>query len=163
MAVAVIRYRARPGQKAAYEPESKKLELWLTIVTGVGVVAMLAPGLFVWANFVQVPEDATEFEALGQQWHWSFRVPGKDGVMGTSEIAFVSQQNPFGLTPDDPDAQDDLLIEGDALHLLIDQPVKMLLRSKDVPARFRGTAVPGQNGPRTGHGDVRVAYTHCDR
>ena len=139
MAVALIRYRAREGQKAAYEPENKKLELWLTIVTGVGVVAMLAPGLFVWANFVQVPEGAAEFEALGQQWHWSFRLPGKDGVMGTSEIAFVSQQNPFGLTPDDPDAQDDLLIEGDALHLLIDQPVKMLLRSKDVLHDF---AVP---------------------
>lgn len=139
VAVAIIRYRARPGQKAAYEPESKKLEFWLTIITTVGVAAMLAPGLFVWAKFVQVPEDAVEFEALGQQWHWSFRLPGKDGVMGTSEASFSSEQNPFGLTLDDPNGQDDLLIEGDALHLLLNQPVKMLLRSKDVLHDF---AVP---------------------
>ena len=139
VAIAILRYRARPGQKAAYEPESKKLEFWLTIITAVGVAAMLAPGLFVWANFVQVPDDATEFEAVGQQWHWSFRLPGKDGVMGASEIAFSNPQNPFGLTPDDPNGQDDLLIEGDPLHLLVDQPVKMLLRSKDVLHDF---AVP---------------------
>jgi cytochrome c oxidase subunit 2 len=150
VAYAVIRYRARPGQKAAYEPESKKLELWLTIITGVGVAAMLTPGLFVWANFVQVPDDATEFEALGQQWNWRFRVPGEDGVMGTSDATFIDQQNPFGLTPDDPDAQDDLLIQGGPLHLLVDQPTAMLLRSKDVlhdfavpQFRVKMDAVPG--------------------
>ena len=139
VAVAIVRYRARPGHKAAYEPESKKLELWLTIITAIGVAAMLAPGLFVWANFVNVPDDATEFEALGQQWNWRFRVPGEDGVMGTSDATFITQQNPFGLTPDDPNAQDDLLVQEGALHLLIDKPTAMLLRSKDVLHDF---AVP---------------------
>ena len=51
----------------------------------------------------------------------------------------ATRQNPLGLTPDDPNGQDDLLIEGDPLHLLVDQPVKMLLRSKDVLHNF---AVP---------------------
>src|ERR1700751_3299202 len=45
MAYAVIRYRHRQGLKAEYEPESKKLEWWLTIVTTIGVAALLAPGL----------------------------------------------------------------------------------------------------------------------
>ena len=38
---------------------------------------MLAPGLVVWAKFVTVPDDATVVEALGQQWSWSFRLPGQ--------------------------------------------------------------------------------------
>ncbi len=41
------------------------------VVTSVGVAAMLTPGLFVWGKFVNVPEDASIVEAVGQQWHWS--------------------------------------------------------------------------------------------
>jgi len=52
LAVALIRFRHREGRKAAYEPENKKLEIWLTGLTTVGVVVMLAPGLIVYADFV---------------------------------------------------------------------------------------------------------------
>ena len=38
---------------------------------------MLAPGLFVWNQFVTVPDEATEVEVVGQQWQWSFRLPGQ--------------------------------------------------------------------------------------
>src|SRR6266702_8854607 len=58
MAYAVIRYRHRKGGRAMYEPENKKLELWLTGLTTVGVAAMLAPGVFVGAKCVEVPKDA---------------------------------------------------------------------------------------------------------
>ena len=67
MAWAVIRYRYRKDRRAAYEPENKKLEAWLVALTTVGVVAMLAPGLFVWAKFVHVPAEASVVEAVGQQ------------------------------------------------------------------------------------------------
>ena len=75
MAYCVIRYRHRKGSRAKYEPENKKLEWWLTAVTTVGVAAMLAPGLFVWAKFVHPPQEAAVVEAVGQQWHWRFRFP----------------------------------------------------------------------------------------
>src|SRR5467141_4455162 len=68
MAYCVIRYRHKKGKRAEYEPENKKLEWWLTVVTTVGVATMLAPGLFVWHQFVTVPKAAAEFEVLGQQW-----------------------------------------------------------------------------------------------
>ena len=77
VAYCLVRFRTRKGRRAAYEPENKKLEWWLTGVTTVGVASMLAPGLFVWANFVKVPADASVFEAVGQQWHWRYRFPGK--------------------------------------------------------------------------------------
>lgn len=132
MAYAVIRYRYRKSGRAAYEPENKKLEGWLTGLTTVGVVAMLAPGLFVWAKFVDVPKDAAVFEAVGQQWHWSYRFPGKDGKLGTVDARHVSDKNPFGMNPDDPNGQDDVLVASPELHLPIGRPVKVLLRSKDV-------------------------------
>ena len=45
MAYCVFRFRHREGSRAAYQPESTRLEWWLSIGTGIGVAAMLAPGL----------------------------------------------------------------------------------------------------------------------
>jgi cytochrome c oxidase subunit II len=132
MAYAVWRYRHRKGSRAKYEPESKRLEWVLTIFTSVGVVAMLTPGLFVWAKFVKVPDEATVIEVVGQQWNWSFRFPGKDGVLGASAAKLVTPENPFGVDPNDPRGNDDVLISDSELHLPVGKPVKVLLRSKDV-------------------------------
>ena len=73
--------------------------------TSVGVAAMLTPGLFVWADFVSVPEDATEFEAVGKQWHWGFRLPGADNTFGASDVRHMSVDNPLGVDPEDPNGQ----------------------------------------------------------
>jgi cytochrome c oxidase subunit 2 len=132
MAYAIYRFRHKSGQKADYEPENKGLEFWLTVATAAGVAAMLAPGLWVWAKFVEVPEDAATVEAIGQQWHWTFRYPGADGKLGTVNSSLISEDNPYGLNPDDPNGQDDVLVARPELHLPVDRPVKILMRSKDV-------------------------------
>ncbi|MDX1491372.1 MAG: cytochrome c oxidase subunit II [Pseudohongiellaceae bacterium] len=132
LAYSVYRYRHKEGQKAVYEPENAKLEVGLSVITAIGVVAMLAPGLFVWATFVTVPDEAAEFEVVGQQWQWSFRYPGEDGVLGTVDTQYISEANPFGVNPDDPNGQDDVLVKDPVMYVPIDKPVKALLRSKDV-------------------------------
>lgn len=139
LAYTVIRYRHGKAQRAHYEPENKKLEWWLTIITSVGIAAMLAPGLAVWAKFVTVPDDASVVEVLGQQWSWSYRFPGRDGALGASHNHLVSLDNPFGMDPDDPKGQDDILVASPELHLPLNKPVKLVLRSKDVNHQF---AVP---------------------
>ena len=136
VAYCIIKFRYRKDRRAEYDPENKALEWWLTGITSVGVMAMLAPGLFVWAKFVNVPEEATDVEVVGQQWSWSYRFPGEDGALGTVENQLISVDNPFGMVPDDPNGQDDVLVSDAALHLPLDQPVKLLLRSKDVLHNF---------------------------
>lgn len=150
MAYCLIRFRYKPGRQAAYEPENKKLEWGLTIATTLGVAAMLTPGLFVWNHFITAPEDATEVEVMGQQWAWSFRLPGKDGKLGMAATRNVSAENPLGLVSQDPNAKDDIVIEGADLHLQVGKPVKLLLRSIDVihdfyvpEFRAKMDAVPG--------------------
>lgn len=132
MAYCVYRFRHTEGRIAVYEPESRKLESWLTVVTAVGVAALLAPGLFVWSRFITVPADATEIEVVAQQWQWSFRLPGADGKLGTSNARLIGSDNPLGIDPQDPNGQDDVVVEAADLHLPIDKPVKVLLRSIDV-------------------------------
>lgn len=132
MAWSIIRYRQRPGHKAHYDPENSALEKRLTFWTGIGIAGMLAPGLIAWHQFVTVPDNAAVVEATGQQWQWAFRFPGKDGVLGTASVRNITPDNPFGIDPRDPHGRDDILVENAALHLPLDRPVKLVLRSKDV-------------------------------
>ncbi|HKR93269.1 cytochrome c oxidase subunit II [Novosphingobium sp.] len=132
LAVALIRFRHRQGSRAHFSPENPSLEKHLTFWTAVGIVGMLAPGLAAWAKFVDVPPDAAVVEAIGQQWQWTFRYPGPDGVLGTAGVGYMTPDNPFGVNPLDPFGRDDVLIEGNELHLPLGKPVKMVLRSKDV-------------------------------
>jgi cytochrome c oxidase subunit 2 len=132
VAYVVWRFRHREGSRAAFEPHNRKLEWWLTGITTVGIVAMLAPGLAVYSDMIHAPRNALELEVFSQQWQWGFRFPGKDGRLGVSDIRFISADNPFGLNPDDPGGSDDVLVAGPELHLPLDQPVKVLLRSRDV-------------------------------
>lgn len=132
VAYCLLRFRHREGQKAAYEPENRRLEGWLTAITAGGVIALLTPGLFVWAQFVEVPGDSSDVEVIGQQWQWSFRLPGADGKLGAADNRLVSFDNTLGVNPDDPAGQDDLVVEGGELLVPIDKPVRFLLRSIDV-------------------------------
>lgn len=136
LAYCVYRFRQKDGHTAVYEPENTKLEVGLSAITTIGVIAMLAPGLVVWANFVTVPEEATEFEAMGQQWQWAFRYPGADGVMGTADTQLVTESNPFGVNMADPNGQDDVIVTAPEMHLPLYKPVKALLRSNDVLHNF---------------------------
>ena len=132
MIYCIVKYRYREDRRGEYQPEDKKLEMRLTVLTTIGVIALLAPGLMVWNDYVNPPEDAIPIEVMGQQWSWSFRLTGEDGILGTTDARNISPENPFGLNPKDPNGQDDILLEGDDLHLLVDKPVKVLLRSIDV-------------------------------
>tara|TARA_Y100001970_G_scaffold293794_1_gene443276 strand:+ start:4908 stop:5753 length:846 start_codon:yes stop_codon:yes gene_type:complete len=131
-AYCVWRFRYKEDRRADYEPESPRLEWVLTILTTLGVCALLAPGLIVWNKYVTVPEDAVDIEVMGQQWYWNYRLPGKDGKLGLTDVRNITDENPFGINLDDPNGVDDILIQADDLHIPLGQSVKMNLRSIDV-------------------------------
>ena len=128
----LFRFRHRPGNKADYEPENTRLEMILTFITTAAVVVLLAPGLLVWGQFVSPPQDATQIEAIGFQWNWNFRLPGNDYQLGTSDVRMIDATNALGINPSDPKGADDIIITDGELHLPVNRPVKVLLRSIDV-------------------------------
>ena len=136
MAYCVWRYRYRPDRRAEYEPENKKLEWRLTWLTSLGVAALLAPGLLVWNQFVTVPKNAFNVEVVAYQWGWNYRLPGEDSILGKTDAKLVSYENPYGLNLNDPNGKDDIIVQDADLHLQIDQPVKINLRSLDVIHNF---------------------------
>ena len=126
------RYRYREGNRAEYEPENTKLEWQLTICTTIGAGVMLTPGLWAWNDFVNVPEEAAEMEVVARQWDWSYRFPGKDGILGKTDFRLINDDNPFGVDPKDPNGKDDVLVDDSELHMPMGKPIKVLLRSLDV-------------------------------
>ncbi|MCC5810714.1 MAG: cytochrome c oxidase subunit II [Ectothiorhodospiraceae bacterium] len=173
MAVAIIRYRHRGGQRARFQPDNRRLEWWLIGATTVGIVALLAPGLVVYSDFTRVPPNAMEIEVFGEQWRYSYRYPGADGVLGYADIRHIGAGNPLGLDPDDDAALDDVVIHGGDLRLPVDRPVRMVMRSKDVlhgffvpQFRAKMDMVPGMvthfwfTPTRTGRFEV-LCTQHC--
>ena len=136
MAYCVWAYRYRPDRKAEYKPEDKKLEFRLTWLTALGVVALLAPGLVVWNKYITVPENAFKIEVVAYQWGWNYRLPGDDGILGKTSVGLINDDNPYGLDSNDPNSKDDILVMDADLHLKINQPVKIELRSLDVLHNF---------------------------
>jgi cytochrome c oxidase subunit II len=151
---ALWRFRHREGSpRAQYasEAHNKKLERWLIGITSVGIAALLAPGLVVYANYIKAPKDALVVEVVAQQWQWRFRFPGAGDKLGLSDVRFVNGGNPLGLDPEDAAAQDDVVISGNEIHLPLGRPVKVLARAHDVlhdffvpQFRARMNIVPGQ-------------------
>ena len=150
MTYCLFKFSYKEGRKAEYKPEDKKLERILTWATTIGVVALLAPGLIIWNQYVNVPKNALEVDVMAWQWGWQYRLPGEDGKLGTTKVININDNNPFGINTDDPYGQDDVIIQSDVLNLKTNRPVKILLRSVDVlhnwyvpQFRAKMDAVPG--------------------
>ena len=150
MVYCLFKFSYKEGRKAEYKPEDKKLEKILTWATTVGVAALLAPGLIIWSQYVNVPKNALEVDVMAWQWGWQYRLPGEDGKLGTTKVTNINDENPFGINPDDPFGQDDVIIQSDVLNIENNRPIKILLRSVDVlhnwyvpQFRSKMDAVPG--------------------
>jgi len=150
MVYCVFKFSYKPDRRAEYKPEDNKLEKILIIATTLGVAALLAPGLIVWNQFINVPKNAIHVDVMAWQWGWQYRLPGEDGKLGNTKVVNINDSNPFGIILEDPNGKDDVLIQSDTIHLKNNRPVKILLRSVDVlhnwyvpQFRAKMDAVPG--------------------
>ena len=150
MIYCVFKFSYKEERRAEYKPEDNKLEKILTIATTLGVIALLAPGLIIWNQFVNVPKNAIEIDVMAWQWGWQYRLPGEDGKLGNTKVVNINDNNPFGIILEDPNGKDDVLIQSEEINLQNNRPVKILLRSVDVlhnwyvpQFRAKMDAVPG--------------------
>jgi len=150
MVYCTFKFSYKEGRKVEYKPEDNKLEKIFTVVTTLGVAALLAPGLIVWNQFINVPKNAIHVDVMAWQWGWQYRLPGEDGKLGSTKVVNINDNNPFGIILEDPNGNDDVLIQSDVLHIKNNRPVKIILRSVDVlhnwyvpQFRAKMDAVPG--------------------
>jgi cytochrome c oxidase subunit II len=148
------KYRDTAGTpRATYTHGSSRLEVVWTIVTAVVFIGLAVMGQSVWASlhFHAAPLGSYQVEVVSQQFSWNFHYPGKDGLLGRTDPAYIDDaSNPVGLVDEDPNGKDDAVVT--TLVVPVDRPVELILRSKDVihsfwvpQLRFKQDLVPGMS------------------
>jgi cytochrome c oxidase subunit II len=135
----LIRFHQSRNPKADHEGVrsgiSTHLEFSVVLIEAVLLVGFAVP---LWAKRVnQFPDtkDAILVHAIGQQFNWTFHLPGPDGVFGKRDPDLVSASNQLGRDPNDPAGKDDIEVPGE-LHVPVNRPVIIELSSKDVIHNF---------------------------
>ncbi|PKO18792.1 cytochrome c oxidase subunit II [candidate division BRC1 bacterium HGW-BRC1-1] len=150
--VFVWRYRQRQGRRAFYTSGNRRLEaLWFSIPAVILVVLVIL-SQSTWSRIKTAavwPAEALTVEVLAEQYAWNFRYAGPDGKFGALDPALMDPYNPWGRVEDDPDGADDVMTIN-TMAIPVNEPVRVLLRSKDVihsfflpDFRYKHDAVPG--------------------
>jgi len=152
------KYQESDNRKAFFYPHNNKLELIWTVIPAIALTVLVGFGIFYWFKITgEAPKDAMQVEITGSQFKWEFRYPGKDGsdgkgVFGKKYYKEIddSKMNPLGQLWDDPANYDDVYVSGEAMHLVVNKPVKLIIGAKDVihdvglaHFRMKMDAVPG--------------------
>jgi len=154
LALVIFKFAGSEKRRAAHFTDNKALELIWTIVPAVILTALIVSGGRLWSRIqiAEPPEDAFKVEVWGEQFRWTFRYPGKDGQFGRTDPKLISVENPLGIDKNDPAAKDDIFFFAgeENLHIPVNKPVVVYLRSKDVlhsfyvpQLRVKQDAVPG--------------------
>jgi cytochrome c oxidase subunit 2 len=145
------KYQEKEGQKAFFLPHNNKLELIWTIIPAITLTVLVVIGLRHWFKITgDAPEKSMLVEITGQQFGWTYRYPGSDGVLGKKNYRMIDPQNNNGLGQDwnDKANHDDIITTN--MFLVKGKPVKLVIGSKDVihdvglpHFRLKMDAVPG--------------------
>ena len=147
-----FRYQHSEKRKSFYFPHNNKLEVIWTVVPAIALTVLVGFGLMYWFQITgEAPKDAVQIEVTGKQFNWIFRYPGKDGIFGDKYYKNISdaENNSLGLLWDDPKTHDDIVVSN-TMYLVVNQPVKLIINSRDVihdvglaAFRMKMDAVPG--------------------
>ena len=161
------KYQYSDKRKAFYFPHNNKLEVLWTTVPAIALCGLVGVGLYYWFAITgEAPSNSMQVEITGRQFGWIYRYPGKDNTFGKKYFRMIDEAegNMLGMlwkdstmeTPTgeqhikaDPTGYDDI-IQTTAMYLIKDQPVKLIINSRDVihdvglpHFRMKMDAVPG--------------------
>jgi cytochrome c oxidase subunit 2 len=170
----LIRFRARPGHTAVYDPAKGKVakttEIAVILAEAFLLVVLSMP---VWANWKHdfpSPDQSVRVKVIGEQFAWNFHYAGKDGIFGRTDLKLINNTgNSLGLDPSDPNGKDDIITLNE-LHIPVNKPIIVDISSKDVihsftinVLRVKQDAIPGMVVPihfqatQTGQFDIGCA------
>jgi heme/copper-type cytochrome/quinol oxidase subunit 2 len=128
------------------------LEIVWTTIPALILVVLALMGQRTWAEIrspSSIPADAIPIQVSARQFAWDIRYAGKDGKFGKTASKLITEDNPFGIDPDDSSGKDDVVMDSQ-MCVPVNKPVKVSIMSKDVihsfflpSVRIKQDAVPG--------------------
>lgn len=143
------KYAYKKDSVAKYYPHNDKLEIIWTVIPAIVLAGLIISGLVQWNRITgPAPEDAEVVEVMGYQFAWTYRYPGKDGLLGDYDFREIDAINQVGMKLDDMASHDDFLPT--QLVIPVNKPVLLQIRGRDVihsvynpHFRMQMNAVPG--------------------
>ena len=149
LVVFLLRYRDRPGRRAAYTHGHGLVEVVWTVIPALILVGLTVSSQRVWSRIRGTPPaHDLEIEITAEQFAWNIRYAGADGMLNSPDDVTTINQ----------------------LHLPVNKTVLVRLKSKDVihsffvpQFRMKQDAVPGITGhlwlsaTKTGHYEIACA------
>ena len=154
------RFRAKRNPKADHHGVRGHASNYVELaVAGIEVVILVGIAIPLWAkasDVTKIPKadgEATTIQIVAQQFAWNCRYPGPDGTFGEQSMKYVTSDNLFGVSPDDPNGKDDVQVLNE-IHVPVGKPVIAYISSKDVIHSFKiiamrvtQDAIPGMRIP----------------
>ena len=125
------KYRGKKNNTAYFLSHNNKLELIWTIIPTIVLTGVIIFGLKTWDETMNVDTSNSQIiELYSEQFKWTARSAGYDNKLGASNFKLVDDENATGVDMTDPNALDDKLLR--EVHLVVDKPVLLKFRSRDV-------------------------------
>lgn len=125
------RYRGNKKKTAYFFAHNNKLELIWTVIPTIVLTGVIIYGLKTWDETMNVDtSDAKVIELYSEQFKWTARSSGQDNKLGGSDFRLVTDENATGVDMQDKNSFDDKLLR--EVHLVVDKPVLLKFRSRDV-------------------------------
>jgi cytochrome c oxidase subunit II len=153
-AYTLVRFRRSRHPVADYtgvkSHRSSYVEGGVAVVEAILLFGFAIPMWAMRVDHVPPESEALVVQVTGEQFAWNVHYPGADKVFGRTDIKLLDAQlNPLGLDRDDPAAKDDVTTLNQ-LHLPVNTPIIVRLKSKDVihsfgvpEFRVKQDAIPG--------------------
>lgn len=127
-----FKYRGNKDKKALYFADNNKLEAIWSLIPAVVLAGLILYGLYAWTNimFIDEEEDSVVIELYAQQFNWTARYAGEDGVLGKANVRYIEGVNTLGVDLSDSYAQDDIVVK--ELHIPKGKKIHFKMRSQDV-------------------------------
>lgn len=131
-------YKNSGKRKAYYYPHNNSLERIWTIVPALVLTVLVLMGFLTWRSIFFKIEDPKNkplsIEITSQQFLWTIRYPGADGVVGLKNYKLITGTNALGMDFKDKNNLDDQ--NADEMVIPVNKPVRLILTSKDVVHSF---------------------------
>lgn len=127
-----FKYRGNKNNKALYFADNNKLEVVWSSIPAVVLAGLILYGLYAWTNimFIDEEDDNVVIELYAQQFNWTARYAGEDGVLGKANVRYIEGINILGVDLSDSYAQDDVVVK--ELHIPKGKKIHFKMRSQDV-------------------------------
>jgi cytochrome c oxidase subunit II len=126
-----FKYKHSTKRKALFYPDNHKIELIWTVIPAIVLTILVVRGLKTWTAITSNNDPkARIIEVYGFQFDWNARYAGEDNKLGKHDFRKIGVINALGVDTNDVNAFDDVVTK--ELHLVVNEPVMLKFRAKDV-------------------------------